>query len=133
MAKPQQPELRRSGLGATDESAAKIHRQGEDELTNQGNVAPVPENTHPDTTQKKTRTSPKSRPFESPESARRQRGTSSARPARRTRGPETSDDFAADQSHVSDWQVAIRSHLVRREQSPFVFRNRSATGEGFLG
>lgn len=53
--KPQQPELRRSGLGSTDHDAAEL-RAGDD-LPEGGEIGPVPEaNTpghHPETEQDK--------------------------------------------------------------------------------
>ena len=45
MTKPQQPELRRSGLGSTDQDSAKI--RAEDELDVQGASGPVPPDNQP--------------------------------------------------------------------------------------
>jgi hypothetical protein len=41
MTKPQQPELRRSGLGSTDQDSAKI--KAEDEIGSGGTTGPVPD------------------------------------------------------------------------------------------
>lgn len=45
MPKPQQPELRRSGLGSTDQDAAKV-RAGDD-MDSDGGMGPVPEHNRP--------------------------------------------------------------------------------------
>ena len=45
MTKPQQPELRRSGLGSTDQDAAEI-RAGDDLQQGDG-LGPVPEDSRP--------------------------------------------------------------------------------------
>jgi hypothetical protein len=45
MPKPQQPELRRSGLGSTDQDSEKV-RAGE-ELGSDGSMGPVPEENRP--------------------------------------------------------------------------------------
>ncbi|HVM20693.1 MAG TPA: hypothetical protein VM307_12110 [Egibacteraceae bacterium] len=45
MTKPQQPELRRSGLGSTDMDSAKFN--ADDEIDTGGNVGPVPEENQP--------------------------------------------------------------------------------------
>jgi hypothetical protein len=45
MTKPQQPELRRSGLGSTDQDSAKI-RAG-DKVEESGELGPVPEENRP--------------------------------------------------------------------------------------
>ncbi len=45
MTKPQQPELRRSGLGSTDQDAAEI-RAGDD-VQEGGGMGPVPEENRP--------------------------------------------------------------------------------------
>jgi hypothetical protein len=46
MTKPQQPELRRSGLGSTDQDAAEI-RAGDDDVQEDGGMGPVPEGNRP--------------------------------------------------------------------------------------
>ncbi len=58
MTNPQQPELRRSGLGATTpEDSTKVQLAGAGEPTAEGNVHPVPEENqpghHPETDQDK--------------------------------------------------------------------------------
>ena len=46
MTKPQQPELRRSGLGSTDQDSAKI-RAADEELDQHGRSGPVPPENQP--------------------------------------------------------------------------------------
>ena len=45
MPKPQQPELRRSGLGATDRDSAKL--VNDESLAGDGGTGPVPEENRP--------------------------------------------------------------------------------------
>lgn len=45
MTKPQQPELRRSGLGSTDQDSAKIN--ADETIDSGGNVGPVPDANQP--------------------------------------------------------------------------------------
>lgn len=46
MTKPQQPELRRSGLGSTDQSGAEV-RAGDELPEGEGRVGAVPEDNQP--------------------------------------------------------------------------------------
>lgn len=46
MTKPQQPELRRTGLGSTDQDAAEL-RAGDTMDENPGGLGPVPEENRP--------------------------------------------------------------------------------------
>ena len=52
MAKPQQPELHRSGLTPADPGSVKVHRQGEEDVSGKGATGPIPEDNlpghHPD-------------------------------------------------------------------------------------
>lgn len=47
MPKPQQPELRRSGKGSTDQDAAEMRADQESADADGGGVAPVPEENQP--------------------------------------------------------------------------------------
>ena len=47
MTKPQQNELRRSGLGATDQSSAEIKPEAGDPPETKGNTGPVPPGNQP--------------------------------------------------------------------------------------
>ena len=57
MSKPQQPELHRSGRGATDPASAKANPEVGAEVGSEGGVGPVPEENlpghHPDQEQDK--------------------------------------------------------------------------------
>ena len=65
MAKPQQPELRRSGLGSTDQDATELRAGDKPGPEDAGGIAPVPEenraNHHPEHEQDKPEGPPEDR------------------------------------------------------------------------